>query len=142
MHPSPRHPGELDRCGHTSLSPRVITVQESSPQAWEETLGPELGSLTGQNIPAQQRASLCLLNKGPGSQGSQRLWGTLTSALAHTYRILGLTSSWIWAQAFQGPPSSRKQVWKSEQDGFSSYLNPEGNSSLHPLRLKRCVTKQ
>lgn len=102
MHSSPRHPGELGSVATPVLSPRVITVQESSLQAWEETLGPELGSLTGQNIPAQQWASVCLLNKGTRVSGVQRLWGTLASALAKMYRIVGLTSSWVWAPSIPG----------------------------------------
>lgn len=59
------------------LSPRVITVQESSLQAWEETLGPELRSLTGQNIPAQQRTSVCQLNKGTWVSGVPETVGNL-----------------------------------------------------------------
>lgn len=78
------------------LSPRVITVQESGLQAWEETLGPKLGSLTGQNIPAQQWASVCLLNKGTWVSGVPEAVGNLGLSISKnvqdcgSYELLGL----------------------------------------------------
>lgn len=58
---------------------RVMAVQESDLQASKERLGPELGSLTGQNIPLQQQASMkvSIEQRELGSLGSQKAVGNL-----------------------------------------------------------------
>lgn len=54
-------------------------MQESDLQALKERLGPQLGSLTGQNIPSEHRASMKVSTeqREPRFQGSQKAAGNL-----------------------------------------------------------------
>lgn len=66
------------------LSSHVIAVQESDLQASKDRLGPQLGSLTGQNIPPEQRASMKVSTEQgePASQGCQKAAGSLGLSLS------------------------------------------------------------
>lgn len=72
------------------LSSHVIAVQESDLQASKDRLGPQLGSLTGQNIPPERRASMKVSTEqgepAPEVRGARRLQGAWASvsALKHT----------------------------------------------------------
>lgn len=70
----------MSKPGAAEPDPKLSShhCEQSFLQASEERLGPPLGSLTGQNIPSEHRASMQVSTeqREPGSQGSQTLQGS------------------------------------------------------------------